>query len=76
MNFELDLEEKNKKLLQEIGYKIENREYSPEEIKQCLSYISNHIMSKSSKNGDMSKAIIKFNDLINILVKYESKDER
>ena len=35
MNLEIDLEKKNKELLQEIGYKIENREYSPEEIKKC-----------------------------------------
>ena len=58
-------------LLQEIGYKIENREYSPEEIKNCESYIANHIMSQSSKNNGIAKETIKFNDLINILVKNE-----
>ena len=71
MNLEIDLEKKNKELLQEIGYKIENREYSPEEIKNCESYIANHIMSQSSKNNGIAKETIKFNDLINILVKNE-----
>lgn len=72
MNFKTDLAEKNQKLLQQIGYKIENREYSPEEIKNCETYIANHIMSQSSKNNDIAKETIKFNDLINILVKNEN----
>lgn len=72
MNFKTDLAEKNQKLLQQIGYKIENREYSPEEIKKCETYIANHIMSQSSKNNDIAKETIKFNDLINILVKNEN----
>ncbi len=72
MNFKTDLAEKNQKLLQEIGYKIENREYSLEEIKTCESYIANHIMSQSSKNNNIAKETIKFNDLINILVKNEN----
>jgi len=71
MNLKTDLAEKNQELLQEIGYKIENREYSPEEIKNCESYIANHIMSQSSKNNGIAKETIKFNDLINILVKNE-----
>lgn len=71
MNFKTDLEIKNQKLLQEIGYKVENREYSLEEIKNCETYIANHIMSQSSKNNDITKEIIKFDDLINILVKNE-----
>ena len=71
MNLKTDLAEKNQELLQEIGYKIENREYSPEEIKKCESYIANHIMSQSSKNNGIAKETIKFNDLINILVKNE-----
>ena len=71
MNLEIDLEKKNKELLQEIGYKIENREYSPEEIKKCEIYIANHLMNQSSKNNDFAKETIKINDLINILVKNE-----
>lgn len=72
MNLKTDLETKNQKLLQEIGYKIENREYSPEEIKNCEAYIANHIMSQSIKNDNISRETIKFNDLINILLKHEN----
>ena len=72
MNFKTDLKIKDQELLQEIGYKIENREYSTEEIKNCEAYIANHIMSQSSKNDDIAKETIKFNDLINILVKNEN----
>lgn len=71
MNFKTELSINNQKLLQEIGYKIENREYSPEEIKNCEIFIANHIMSQSSKNNDIANETIKFNDLINILVKNE-----
>lgn len=71
MNLKTDLTTKNQKLLQEIGYKIENKEYSPEEIKQCELYVTNHIMSLSSKNGDISKEFIKCNELMDILVKNE-----
>ena len=71
MNFKTDLTTKNQKLLREIGYKIENKEYSPEEIKNCELYIANHIMSQSSKNNNIARETIKFNDLINILVKNE-----
>lgn len=72
MNFKMDLSIKNQKLLQEMDYKIENREYSTEEIKQCELYVANHIMSLSSKNGDISKEIIKCNELMNILAKNEN----
>ena len=71
MNFKTDLSIKNQKLLQEMDYKIENKEYSTEEIKQCGIYVANHIMSLSSKNGDISKEIIKCNELMNILAKNE-----
>ncbi|MCI8470483.1 MAG: hypothetical protein HFJ35_03175 [Clostridia bacterium] len=71
MNFKTELSINNQKLLQEIGYKIENREYSPEEIKNCEIFIANHIMSQSSKNNNIANETIKFNDLINILVKNE-----
>lgn len=71
MNFKMDLSTKNQELLKEIEYTIEDKEYSSEDIKQCESYIANHIMSLSSKNGDIAKETAKFNDLINVLVKNE-----
>ena len=71
MNLKSDLSIKNQELLKEIEYKIEDREYSPEEIKQCECYVANHIMSLSNKNGDIARETIRFNDLMNVLVKNE-----
>lgn len=71
MNFKTDLIQKHQNLLQQINYKVENREYSQEEINQCVNVIGAHIMSKSSKNGDLSKELNKFDELVKILVKNE-----
>lgn len=71
MNLKTDLELKEQSLLQEIGYKIENREYSTEEIKKCECFITDYIMSKSSKSNAISKETLRFNELINILSKNE-----
>lgn len=71
MNLKADLSIKNQELLKEIEYKIEDKEYSIEEIKQCECYVANHIMSLSSKNGDIARKTIRFNDLMNVLVKNE-----
>lgn len=71
MNLKANLTEKNQELLQGIGYKIENRDYSIEEIKRCESYVENYIMSFSTKNGDMAKETSKFSDLISVLVRNE-----
>ena len=71
MNFKIDLSTNQQKLLQQIGIDIEDKEYSSQEIKYCLNEICNHVMSKSSKNGDISREMIKFSQLSNILIKYE-----
>lgn len=71
MNFKIDLSTNKQKLLQQIGIDIENKEYSSQEIKHCLNEICNHVMSKSSKNGDIAREMIKFEELSNILIKYE-----
>jgi len=71
MNLKVDLTTKNQELLQGIGYKIENKNYSLDEIKRCETYITNHIMSLSSKNGDIAKETSKFSDLMSALVRNE-----
>ena len=73
MNFKKDLSTKNQHLLQEIGYKVENREYSYEEIKQCENNVIDHIFSQSHKNGDVARAITKFDDLVEVLQRNEKK---
>ena len=72
MNFKKDLSTKNQSLLIQAGGTVEDRNYTKEEIKENLDIITGHIMSKSSKNGDLNKAIVSYNDLINILVRNQA----
>ena len=71
MNFKMDLTKQQQNLLQELDIKIEDKNYTQEEIKQCENIITTHIMSKSSKNGDLSNAVNEYSDLINLLMKNE-----
>lgn len=67
MNYKKDLSEQNQKLLSNIDIDIEDREYSNEEIGRNINDISNYIISKSSKNGDLDKTRIEYMPLANIL---------
>ena len=67
MNYKKDLSEQNQKLLSNIDINIEDREYSTEEIGRNINDISNYIISKSSKNGDLDKTRIEYMPLANIL---------
>lgn len=72
MNYKKDLSEQNQKLLSNIDINIEDREYSTEEIGRNINdisnyIISNYIISKSSKNGDLDKTRIEYMPLANIL---------
>lgn len=67
MNYKKDLSEQNQKLLSNIDIDVEDREYSTEEIGRNINDISNYIISKSSKNGDLDKTRIEYMPLANIL---------
>lgn len=67
MNYKKDLSKENQKLLEIADIKIENKEYTKEEIQKSISDIGNHIMSMSSKNGDILNAQLEFMPLINAL---------
>ena len=71
MNLGTDLSKRNKELIQEIGIKSENREYSKDEIKTFSNIIGDYIYSQSSKNGDMEKALDIYSDVLNIFVRNE-----
>lgn len=71
MNLKTDLSNENQKLLQELGIKSENREYSKDEIKTLGSSIGDYIFSQSSKNDDIAKAVDEYGELLRILVKNE-----
>ena len=53
------------KTLEEIGINIENKEYSNEEIRKYAVTIEEYIMSGSSKNGDIRRAIEKYGSILN-----------
>ena len=69
MNYKIDLSEQNQNLLINADVKVEDREYSADEIKKDITEISSYIMSKSSKNGDIAKAQTEYMPLINVLQK-------
>ena len=72
MNLKKDLSTANQELLIHLGVKIEDRNYSTEEIKKCENNIATHIMSKSLKNMDLAKESVKYGNLMNILARYEN----
>lgn len=55
---------KEKKSLEQLGINVEDREYTDAEIRNCVIAIDEHIMSKSSKNGDLSKAMDQYNSIL------------
>ncbi len=65
------INKKQQNLLKQANIVSEDRDYSPEEIKKCINSISEHIMSQSSKNGDLSNEMTKFNELANLLIRNE-----
>lgn len=71
MNFKIDLAPKHQNLLTEINYPVLDKEYSKDDIKNCVSYIAEHCMSLSSKNNILKNELQKFDDLMRILVKNE-----
>ncbi len=71
MNLMTDLSNENQKLLQELGIKSENREYSKDEIKTLCSSIGDYIFSQSSKNNNIAKALDEYGELLRIFVKNE-----
>lgn len=71
MNFKIDLTPKYQNLLTEINYPVLDKEYSKDDIKNCVNYIAEHCMSLSSKNNILKNELQKFDALIRILVTNE-----
>lgn len=72
MNPKIDLTEKQQELLEQLDTEIEDRNYSKDEIRHCIDKVGNYIMSKSSKNGDLSRALSECSGLMDILIKNEN----
>lgn len=72
MNPKIDLTEEQQDLLEQLDTEIEDRIYSKDEIRHWIDKVGDYIMSKSSKNGDLSKALLECSELMNILMKNEN----
>ena len=72
MNLKMDLTQKQQNLLTIIDYPIVDKEYSQDEIKHCINFITEQCMSLSSKNNDLKNEMQKYDELMRILVKYEN----
>lgn len=71
MNLKIDLSKNDQDLLQDLGIKIENKDYTPEELKTFTNSIGEYIFNQSSKNGDIARAVDNYGELLRILIKNE-----
>ena len=53
-------------LIEKAGVKIEDKDYTSEELKKCETEITEYIMSHSSKNGDISKLSNEYSNIFRI----------
>ena len=54
-------------LIEKAGVKVEDRDYTSEELKRYETEIIESIMSHSSKNRDISKLSNEYSNIFNIL---------
>lgn len=59
-----------KELLENIGIKLEDRNYYKEELRKFKVMIEEFIMCHSVKNGDVEKYINQYNSIINKITEY------
>lgn len=50
--------------LDKTGFMVENREYSDEEMKHCVTNVTEFIMSHSSKNGDIGRLTLEYDSIL------------
>ena len=51
-------------LIENAGFKVENKDYTKDEIRRCEVQITEYIMSHSSKNGDIGKLSNEYSSII------------
>ena len=69
MNLYEVMNDKEIKLLEDAGIKVEDKEYLQEDFKTMEHKIVEHIMSASSKNGDIDKLRNKYDGIFRVLIK-------
>lgn len=55
------------KLIERAGIKVENKDYTTEELKRYETEITEFIMTHSSKNGDISKLSNEYSGIFKLL---------
>lgn len=51
-------------LIEKAGFKVENKDYTRDDLRKCESQITEYIMSYSSKNGDIGKLSNEYSSII------------
>ena len=51
-------------LIENAGFKVEDKDYTREDLRKCESQITEYIMSHSSKNGDIGKLSNEYSSII------------
>ncbi len=69
MNLLRECTKKEIELIERAGVKIEDRDYTEEDLLRCETEITSYIMSHSSKNGDISKLQNQYSSIFRIIVK-------
>lgn len=69
MNLLNKFTKKELELLNNVGIKIEDKDYTQDEMRRYETSIEDFIMSHSTKNGDISRLSSQYYDIINILTR-------
>lgn len=69
MNLFKEFNSNEKELLNKLDLSVEDREYNKEELRRYENNIEEYIMSKSSKNGDITKSINEYSSILDKIVK-------
>lgn len=52
------------RLLKNVGIELEDKEYSREELRKYETEVESFIMSQSTKNGDLDKAMKNYSSIL------------
>ncbi len=53
-------------LIENAGFKVENKDYTKDELRRCEAQITDYIMSHSTKNGDIGNLSREYSNIFNI----------
>lgn len=68
MNLMEQFSNEERKLLNNAGINVKDRDYDKEELKRCELEIESFIMSHSTKNGDIARLNKEYSNILNKIV--------